>query len=720
MNTILRRIILAGLFIIPFIPFLVSSSFFFPFITTKAFVWRIVVEIVFVGWVALAINDLEYRPKRSKILWAFAIFLLVVGLADFFGVAPIKSFWSNFERMEGFVALLHMGAFFVVAGSMLREREWTWWWNTSLVASVLMVCYCAFQLLGSVEIHQGGVRVDGTFGNAAYLAVYMLIHIFVALIFYVRTERGRLLRWVYGVLIFLQIVILYYTATRGAILGLLGGLFLAAILNVTNKHDRHVRKASIVGIVGFVILVGAFMAARHSAFVQNSPVLSRFASISSAELKTEGRSFIWPMALQGIKERPFLGWGQENFNYVFEEHYSPAMFRLEPWFDRAHNIFLDWGVSAGVFGLLSYLSLYALLLWSVWKVANFTRAERSIFTGLLAAYFVHNFFVFDNLGSYILFAALLAYVHSRASRPFMKLESTLVSGNVAHYSLIPLGVLGIALLYFVNITPMMANANLIKGLQATQSGAGTISLAMPYLHSAYNGSRLGRSETVEWIASSAGTVLSSSISDTDKQKYYDFAKEVIEKQAKEYSTDARYQLIAGSFLTTTGHADEALPYLTSAQKLMPGKQQIYFELGSALITQKKYAEALENFKLAYEAAPEYTEGQVLYVVGAIYAGNVTAANEALAKIPQETLINDNRIANALLSVGEYQNLITLLKNRLATHPESAQNYADLAVAYARSGDKANAIAVLEELAKKDPSTKDQVNQAIEQIKKGAI
>src|SRR4051812_34117375 len=127
LKKILKGIIFIGLFIVPFTPLFVSSSFFFPFITTKAFVWRIAVEVVLAAWLLLAYLDPTYRPKRTPILTALIAFLVVIGLADAFGASPLKSFWSNFERMEGYVTILHLGAFFLVLGSFFKEREWRWW-----------------------------------------------------------------------------------------------------------------------------------------------------------------------------------------------------------------------------------------------------------------------------------------------------------------------------------------------------------------------------------------------------------------------------------------------------------------------------------------------------------------------------------------------------------------------------------------------------------------
>jgi len=670
----LKWVIYGGLFLIPFIPFLVSSSFFFPFITSKAFAFRILVEIVFFAWLVLAYLDPAYRPRRSLIMYCLVAFLVIIGLADLLGVAPGKSFWSNYERMEGYITLLHLGALFLVASATFSETVWRRWWNTSLSASFIMVLYSLSQVVGVLRINQGGARVDGTFGNASYLAVYMLFHIFIALYFMYKQNSSSIVRWAYGFLIFLQTTILYHTATRGAILGLLGGLFVIAVLNLRNpsttlgasKDNQRLRKVSIIFITGLVVLVGGFFLARNTSIVEESPVLARFASISSEELKGGGRSFVWPMAIKGIAERPFLGWGQDNFNYVFNKHYSPEMYRLEPWFDRAHNIFLDWGVAGGVLGLLAYLSLYFALLYLVWRGDQlFSYTEKSILTGLVSAYFFHNLFVFDHLVSYILFFALLAYVHSRS----------LAEQELAAHGHPPAGGLGnsrqapvllafsvvalVLVVYFVNVRPMRANTHLISALITLQTGEYAKTLSS--FEEAYK-SRLGRPEVVEQVANNAVAVLSSGISTEDKNAFYEFARRVIITQADHFSDDARYQIIAGSFLTSINSSmGEGLTYLERARELSPGKQQIYYEIGAGLINQDKRAEALSVFRTAYELAPENPQARAIYLVGAIYAGDRVLERELLALIPEEQVISNREILSAYVANGRTSEAVALLR-----------------------------------------------------------
>ena len=614
----LKIIIFTGIFLTPFIPFLVSTAFFFPFIVTKAFAFRIIVEIVFAAWLLLAFADVNYRPKKSFILYAILIFLALIGLSDLLGVAPVNSFWSNFERMEGLVTLLHLGAFFIVIGSVFgndptgTEVNWKRWWNVALAASFVMVLYSLLQIIGLKVINQGGVRVDGTLGNAIYLAVYMLFHFFVALLFLYRERKNKVLMCVYGLLALFHVWILYYTATRGAILGLLGGLLVIAVLNIRNREDLIIKRASIVLLVGLTILVVGFWSFRDMAFINNSPVLSRFSSLTINEIKTQGRYFVWPIAFQGWKERPIFGWGQENFIYVFQEHYVPEMYNLEPWFDHAHNIFLDWAVAGGLLGLLSYLSLYVALLFAIWWRTSLSYTEKSILTGLIAAYFFHNFFVFDHLISYILFFSLLAYIYSlTTTSPLIRKEGEVRTKLINGIALPIISILLISSVYYVNVKPIITNFFLIKALQSVQT-PGEMVNAIKYFKRAYSASHLGRSEVVERISIKTAPILKSDISMEDKNDFYLFAVSSIVNEVKNkyQEKNARSQLMTGSFLSTVGSLDDALVHLERAKQLMPNKQDIYLEIANAFLNKGDFDSSVKTLVELRDLSPTEKKGEI--------------------------------------------------------------------------------------------------------------
>src|SRR3989338_11362526 len=97
----LRWIVIGGIFLLLFVPLIVAQSLFFPYITGKNFAFRIIVEIMTGAWLALMLTRAEYRPRRSWILGALVIFTAVIAAADLFGAYPFKSFWSNYDRMDG-------------------------------------------------------------------------------------------------------------------------------------------------------------------------------------------------------------------------------------------------------------------------------------------------------------------------------------------------------------------------------------------------------------------------------------------------------------------------------------------------------------------------------------------------------------------------------------------------------------------------------------------
>ncbi|MFA6095240.1 MAG: O-antigen ligase family protein, partial [Candidatus Paceibacterota bacterium] len=501
MNKFLRITAIGSIFLIPFIPFIVSSSLFFPFITGKNFIFRILTEVSLASWIMLALRDAAYRPRKSAILWAFVAFVAIIGIADISGVNAWKSFWSNFERMEGYVTLLHLLGMFIVAGTMLStERLWERFLQTSLGASVVASLFAVFQLAGVFTINQGGVRVDATFGNATYLAIYLVFNIFFALIFFARS-RGWGARAGYAAIVILHSAILYHTATRGAILGLLGGLLLSALLiAIFDKKERVMRTTawSVIGAIA-VIAIG-FTLAKDTDFVRSSPVMSRFINLSLNETGSQARAYVWPMAIEGWKERPILGWGQENFNYVFNKDYDPRMYHHEQWFDRTHNAFLDWLVQGGILGLLAYLSLFVSAVYLLWRKcpdASFT--EKALLTGLGAAYLFHNLFVFDNITSYTLFVSILAYVHfrsARLSKPAALDKDEVDDGDTRMIGAFVL-VLLVASLYFFNYRGYATSQSLLDAMRSSTVSPIRIPDAIASFEKALSYDTLGRPEVVE-------------------------------------------------------------------------------------------------------------------------------------------------------------------------------------------------------------------------------
>ncbi|MDZ4285020.1 MAG: O-antigen ligase family protein, partial [Patescibacteria group bacterium] len=604
LNKTLRLIALAGIFLLPLIPIYVARSMFFPFITGKNFAFRIIVEIVFAAWLLLCVRDRAYRPRRSTILSVLAVLLGIILITDFTGVNLFQSLWSNFERMEGLFTLLHLGAYFLVAGSLLTtEKLWKRFWHVSLFVSAYLGFYGLLQLAGVKEINQGGARLDATLGNATYFAIYMVFHAFIAAFYSLRQSSGKLLKGLYGLLIALQLYTLYHTATRGALLGFLGGALLATVLiAIFGREHRVLRRASLGVLAGLLILIGAFFALRNSDFVRQSEVLGRFASLSLSEGRV--RFYVWNMGLQGFKERPLLGWGQGNFDVVFNKYYDPRMYTQEPWFDRAHDIVFDWLITAGVFGLLGYFALFAATLTLLWRdrAGVFSVVDKSLLTGLLAAYLFHNIFVFDNITSYLLFFSVLAFIHSRESsnaRPLFaerdqaRLAPRGGSAGVlpADRIAIPLVLIGlVVVLYALNIKGINASRLLIQAISPQEKGV-TENLAL--FRRAIAASPIGRMEAreqlVQFALEAAGA---EKIPPELKEEIARTAEQEMLAMLETIPRSARHRFFLGVFYRRLGRHEDAVKMLTEALELSEHKQQLRFELGLTHLDASEFDKAL--------------------------------------------------------------------------------------------------------------------------------
>ena len=729
-----RYIVLGGIFVLPFVPFMVTSSMFFPFITGKNFTFRIIVELMFAAWLILILLDTQYRPRFSWILGTFAAFIGAIFIADLMSENVFKSFWSNFERMEGFVTLAHLFVYFVMTTTVLAtDKLWTALMNVTVGASTIMGFIGLNEISDYYFRGEGSYRIDATLGNPTYLAIYAVFHIFIIGVLMVRHTGSKYVKYIYGLVALLNVVVLFYTATRGSILGFIGGAILTALfIAVFERDNQKLKKAAIGALVIIGLIIGGFWMAKDSDLIQGNKVLKRFANISLDAGTAGSRFMIWDMAWQGVKERPIFGWGQESFNFVFNKHLNPEMYKHEPWFDRTHNIVFDWLIAGGFVGAIAYFSIPLAIMYSLWWWRRndhpMSVIERALWTGLLAAYFFHNLFVFDNLVSYLLYMLLLGYIHYRITRDEKPLfgDFKIDPSNVKMIVAPVLIVLVVTFIYFANLRGLYTAGYLVEALRQLEAVARNQNPNPQRVLDLYDKALaydfIGRQEGREQFLQTASRV--SRFSDANikpelKQTIITRAKDAMDEQLAIVPNDTRTLLFMGSFLGGQGRPDEALEYLEKAHELSPTKQIILFEIGSRKSGKGDHEGAFEAFKEAYDLAPENDEARKLYALSAIYVEDLDLAADLLEE--EGTLaVDDTRFLRAYDSLGMHEQVIEILKKRVEKNPDNAQTYVSLAAGYLKAGDQAAAIADIRKGIEADPNFKAQGEKFINDIESGTV
>ena len=721
---VLSWVLKGGLLATPFLVFIVTRSLYFPFITGKNFTFRILIELLAVVWVYAAFRFPRFRPRASAIAIAVTVFMAAMGIATILSISPYKSFWSSFERMEGYIGLLHLFLYFLMFGTTFRTpRDWSVFFHTSLAASVLVSFYALFQLAGVFSIHQGGTRVDATFGNATYLATYLLFHLFFLIWFFLRTPQSWA-RAAYGIAFLLELVILYFTATRGAILGLIGGFVILGVLLAILERGT-LRRWALAGLGALILVPALFFLVKDTAFVRSSPVLERFANISLQETTTRARFTIWKMAFRGWQERPITGWGQESFTYVFSKQYEPSLWSQEPWFDRAHNVFLDWMIAGGALGLTAYFAMFATAGWFLvrgFRSGVLDTPSFAVLSSLLAAHFFQTLLVFDNLTSYLLFFAVLAYLHSMmrpatASRvPSGSPVMAAVAAAVAALVILPL-------LYLGNIRPIRAAGAILDALNLVQSHppAGKVDDMVATFKRGIALNTFGTTELREQASqASVGLGRDPAIAPQDKQKYLTFAVGELENQARDFPYDMRAKAFLATLYGSAGRPADSLRVASEGLLVNDRRQQFYFIAAEAYLAAGQPEQAVEGLRKVYELEPAYNEAASNLGVVLILAGREAEAEGLFVERYGTRVPTSESFANAYAQRGSFAKSLAVWQELVDKHPHIAQYYAELGVALARVGRIGDATRAVEEAVRREPRFQANGDELIKAIRAGQL
>lgn len=695
MAQVSRWVVIGALFLISFVPLYVANSMFFPFITGKGFLFRFLVEIASIGWVVLALLDSKYRPRFSWLFLIYGALVVWMFIADLLAINPHKAFWSNYERMDGWVTMVHVFLLFVVASSVLSVGKlWQKWWLTFLAGSAIVCGYGVLQILGVLQTHQGG-RIDATFGNAAYLPAYLLFGIAIAL--WQGSVRAGWLRYSLFALAALQVGILLFTATRGALFGLLGAVVFGAV--VYAFHSGKTAKYTAIGLlVGVTILAGSFYLAKDTTFVHESNTLSRLSSVFSLSQELGVRSHIWGIALTGFAERPITGYGHEGFNYVFNTHYEPQLFAQEQWFDRAHDIYLDWLIAGGAPALLLFLLLLGYAALVLFR-KEFSRSERIFILGAFVAYGIQGLVVFDNLFTYVPLAMLLAYIHTRIAKPTPLLESLTLREPVRSVGVTIVVLAGLWGMWVVNVPGIKGATTIISSFSATDARASIQTLD----RAVATGTFATQEIREQMIARLTDTMARPEVAPEIKRDVATIALTQMQAEVAQAPRDARLHLQFATGLRAVGDFPTALSEIEAALSLSPNKQTILLEKGATLWQMEDAQGARDAFYAAYTLDTSFAQVAGYAGAGDILIGNRIEGEALLRQYFAPTLYDvPDVVLVAYQAIGDTQAIIDIYHARVAADNGSADSRFRLAGFYAQIGRYADARAEVLAIVKDFP------------------
>ena len=710
------RIVEWGTYVALLTPLIFIKDYFFPFVVPKTIFFRLVVDVIFIAYILLAISNSKYRPRFNVLTIVVSVFLAILILTSITGVSFERSFWSTFERMTGLLTFFHLYVFYIVLTSVFRERKY---WERILTVSIVVgILICLYMWTSDPTMTRGGA----TLGNTSFLSAYLIFDIFFALILLI--SKTGIWRIIYGLSLIIFFIAFFFNKepTQGAIVSFFGGILLLGfgylMFYLFSSGKKQAKNIAIL-IVVLIILGGIGISQLN--FVQKK-VIETWNSGS-----IQSRLVVWQMGFESWRERPWLGWGPENFNVAFAKYYNPQLpLTHDIWYDRVHNIFLDMGVNSGIVGLASYLAIFGVAIWQLIKVSAKVSEMKNLIlplgmVSLLLIYLAQNVWVFDMVSSYMIFFLALAFVdflitsqkeeHNTQPKPF--------------YSAIGacLIIVTIFTFYFGNIQVARASKYTVRGLYYP------LEQSIEYFQKALNSSPISQFETPEQLSTRIIALAQEQNQNQQLlQQGLQMAEEEMKKTIEKNPLDFRNYLFLGKYYNSLYQVTQnkenlvlAEGILKKAEEFSPKNQQVFWFLAQTKLFDGKTEEAIDFLQKAVDLEPRLSQSHWYLAMAYSTAGKYDLALEEAMKSKDLGYDWENRaegikqVIEIYRGLGNTDALLPLYERGVQIAPEDANLWANLADIYAAYGEKEKAKEAAEKVLKLKPELKSQIEEFLKDL-----
>ncbi len=312
-----------------------------------------------------AITDKSFTFAKYQLNAAVVFFVisLIWGVINSFAVS------SSLKQVMVHVSFVLF--YFVIINVIRTKKQWLALVKTFVFTAFVVALYGVIQNFFGASSTESWIdeemfediklRVYSFFNNPNVLGEFLVltIPISVALLWNRVKDTHRVL---FGVILIFMLACMIFTWSRGAWLGMLIAIALFLVIS-----DRRWMFAGILAVLLIPVTLYA---------TGNSAIIERFISIGNTnDTSTAYRVSIWQASINMIKDFWIggIGIGSDAYTTIYPSYALPgARFAL-----HSHNLYLQYLVETGIFGIISLLAVLLGFLKTTFKTTVLKRIKSS-------------------------------------------------------------------------------------------------------------------------------------------------------------------------------------------------------------------------------------------------------------------------------------------------------------------------------------------------------
>jgi putative inorganic carbon (hco3(-)) transporter len=362
-----------------------------------------VTAIIGAAWATKMVVEKKFAIRRTPLDIPIVLFLVSQILATLISMDPHVSWWGYYSRFNGgllstityillyyaFVTNFEVKQVMKVLKVSLIAGFITALWGFPAHFGADPTCLLFRGTLDTscwTEAFQPTVRTFSTLGQPAWFAAYLALLIPIAMAFSLKQTSAKV--WVFIALAVFFYVNLIFANTRAGFIAfwVANAIFWGVLYFRHLFPKQNFLRAFAFFNVAFLLCTFIFGTpiSQINKFTvpgfTNQPVATEeTTSGAAAPAPTVGggitdsgviRLFVWEGAINAWKSSPIIGTGVETFAFAYYKHKPIGHNMTSEWdflYNKAHNEYLNYLTTTGLFGLGSYLAIIGLFLFITGK-----------------------------------------------------------------------------------------------------------------------------------------------------------------------------------------------------------------------------------------------------------------------------------------------------------------------------------------------------------------